>query len=353
MGRVDRDMMKAAIEAAGSHHTHPNPRVGAVVVTADGVVAGRGSHAGPGRPHAELVALEAAGDQAAGSTLYVTLEPCVHHGRTPPCTEAILAAGVERVVVAIEDPDPQVAGQGFAALRAAGIDVTIGVLAAQAAAIDPAYFHHRRTGRPRVTLKAALTLDGQVAAADGTSQWITSVEARLDGHRLRAEADAVMVGAGTVFADDPRLTVRTEGYEGPQPLPVVVAGRRPLPADAAVFSRPAIVFAPAPQELPGEVILAPAAAGTKVDLARALDALGGRGIVDLLVEGGSTLAAAFLAERLIDRGVFYVGASLGGGTGLPVFGGVFASLGDARSVEITRVQRVGPDIKIEFEMGVL
>ncbi|MGH8875215.1 MAG: bifunctional diaminohydroxyphosphoribosylaminopyrimidine deaminase/5-amino-6-(5-phosphoribosylamino)uracil reductase RibD, partial [Acidimicrobiia bacterium] len=229
---MDLELMRRAIDLARPNRTHPNPRVGAVVVAPDGTVVGEGAHPGAGLPHAEALALAAAGDAAAGATLYVTLEPCGHHGRTPPCTETVVASGVRRVVVGVTDPDPRVAGAGLARLRATGLEVTVGVLEAEVEALDPAYFHHRRTGLPLVTLKAAITLDGQAAAQDGTSQWITGPEARADAHRLRAEADALMVGAGTLRVDDPLLTVRLDGYEGPQPVPVVVAGRRPLPASA-------------------------------------------------------------------------------------------------------------------------
>ena len=205
--------MRTAIEAALDANPHPNPRVGSIVLDSSGSVVGRGIHHDAGEPHSEQAALAEAGQAARGGTLIVTLEPCNHHGRTPPCTEAILDAGVARVVIGAIDPDTRVAGGGVERLREAGIEVTLGLLADEVEQMDPAYFHHRRTGRPRVTLKAAMTLDGQVAARDGSSQWITSPEAREDGHRLRAEADAVMVGAGTVLADDPELTVRLPGYD--------------------------------------------------------------------------------------------------------------------------------------------
>jgi diaminohydroxyphosphoribosylaminopyrimidine deaminase/5-amino-6-(5-phosphoribosylamino)uracil reductase len=276
----------------------------------------------------------------------VTLEPCDHTGRTPPCTTAILAAGVARVLVGAVDPDPRVSGRGLARLQAGGLEVRFGVAAVEAEALDPGYFHHRRTGRPRVTLKAALTLDGQVAGADGTSQWITSPEARADAHQLRASADAVMIGGGTLVSDDPRLTVRLPGYDGPQPRAVVVAGRRPLPPQARLWERDPIVLAPQPLEVPGEVVVASGPEG--VDLAAGLRALGERGVLDLLVEGGPALAGALLRAGLVDRGVFYLAARLGGGLGLPVLGGRFPTLAAAREIEIVSAGRVGPDLRVEF-----
>ncbi|MCU0280975.1 MAG: bifunctional diaminohydroxyphosphoribosylaminopyrimidine deaminase/5-amino-6-(5-phosphoribosylamino)uracil reductase RibD [Acidimicrobiia bacterium] len=339
-------LMREAISLALPTRPHPNPRVGALVLDAAGEVVARAAHAGPGEPHAEALALAAAGERARRGTLVVTLEPCDHAGRTPPCTSAILASGVSRVLVGAEDPDERVAGRGLARLRAAGLEVRSGIAAAGAQALDPGYFHHRRTGRPRVTLKAALTLDGQAAAADGTSQWITSAEARADAHLLRATADAVMVGAGTLAADDPILTVRLAGYAGPQPRPVVVAGRRRLPPHARLWERRPLVLAPGPLEVPGEVLVVPGPGG--VDPAAGLAALGERGIVDLLVEGGPTLAGSLWRAGLVDRGVFYLGAMVGGGTGLPALAGVFATLGAARAVEIVSAGPVGPDLRVEF-----
>jgi diaminohydroxyphosphoribosylaminopyrimidine deaminase/5-amino-6-(5-phosphoribosylamino)uracil reductase len=349
MERVQDELMALAIAAAGGHFPHPNPRAGAVVVTRQGEVIGRGGHAGPGSPHAEVVALAEAGGEAAGGSLFVTLEPCAHYGRTPPCTDAIIAAGITRVVAAVEDPDPQVAGQGFEALRRADIEVSIGVGAVDALALDPGYFHHRTTGRPRVTLKMAMTLDGQTAAADGTSQWITSVEARQDGHGLRAHCDAVMVGAGTVLADDPALTVRLEGHSGPQPLPVVIAGLRDLPDTCRVFNRDTVVFSPVALDLPAEVVVIPDPSGERVDLAAAIGILGSRGVVDLLIEGGSALATSVRAEGLIDHGVIYVGAVVAGGRGRGLFSGGFATISNLQSVRFTGLKQIGPDIRIDFE----
>jgi len=341
-------LMSEAITLAALTRPHPNPRVGALVLDAAGTVVGRAAHAGPGEPHAEVIALAQAGPRAAGGTLVVTLEPCDHSGRTPPCTAAILAARVSRVVVGAVDPDERVSGRGLARLQAGGLEVHSGIAAAAVEAADPAYFHHRRTGRPRVTLKAALTLDGQAAAVDGTSRWITSAEARADGHRLRAEADAVMVGAGTLAADDPQLTVRLPGYRGPQPRPVVVAGRRPLPARARLWKEAPVVLAPGERACPGEVVVVPGRDG--VDLPAGLAALAERGLLDLLVEGGPTLAGALLRAGLVHRGVFYLGARLGGGVGLPAMSGQFATLTAAREIDLVSAERVGPDLRVEFRM---
>ena len=349
MERAQDELMALAIEVAGRHHPHPNPRVGAIVVTSQGQVVGRGGHAGPGSPHAEVLALGQAAGEAAGATLFTTLEPCAHHGRTPPCTEAIIEAGINRVVAAAEDPDPQVAGRGIEALRQAGIEVVTDVGRADAVALDPGYFHHRATGRPRVTLKVAMTLDGQTAAADGTSQWITSIEARLDAHRLRASSDAVMVGAGTVLADDPELTVRLEGHPGPQPLPVVVGGRRRIPAARQIFNRDTLVLSPMAVDLPAEVVVIPDAAGERVDLVAAMEILGNRGIVDLLIEGGPSLAGSLRDAGLIDHGVVYIGAAVAGGTGRGVFSGGFPNIGSLQTIHFTSLEQLGPDIRIDFE----
>ncbi len=342
------EAMRRAISLAGTApRPHPNPRVGALVLDRKGRLVAEAAHEGAGRPHAEALALGQAGARAVDGTVIVTLEPCDHQGRTPPCTDALIDAGVARVVFGATDPDGRVDGLGMAKLKAVGIEVIGGVLASEAEAADPGYFHHRRTGRPRVTLKTAATLDGQTAAADGTSQWITSAEARADAHALRAEADAVIVGAGTVLADDPRLNVRLPDWDGPQPLPVVIAGARPLPPDAKVFARKALVYGPERIEVPAEVVATPAEDGS-VDLAAVVDDLGERAIVDVLVEGGATLATAFFAAGLVDRAILYLAAKVAGGLGRPIFNRAFPTLSAARDVEIIEVRAVGPDLRIEF-----
>ena len=336
-GRRDAGWMGRAVEAAESvrGRTAPNPPVGAVVVPAgDGSGDGVwfvGATAPPGGPHAEVTALAAAGRRAQGGTLYVTLEPCVHHGRTPPCTDAIVAAGIGRVVVGVADPDPQVDGAGIAALRAAGVDVETGVGETEVSGQLAAYLKHRRTGRPLVILKLASTLDGRSAAPDGSSRWITGEVARADVHRLRARSDAVLVGAGTVRVDDPALTVRLPPGDpcfraaDEQPLRVVL-GTTP-PGAAAL---PAL-------ELGG-------------DLDGVLDELGRRGILQLLVEGGARVAHAFHRSGLVDRYVLYLAPALfGGSDARPLFDGPGAPTIDrlwrGRTLSVTNL---GDDLRVEL-----
>jgi diaminohydroxyphosphoribosylaminopyrimidine deaminase/5-amino-6-(5-phosphoribosylamino)uracil reductase len=319
--------MRAAIEAAAAVRTitSPNPWVGAVIVDERAQIVATGATQPPGGPHAEREALRIAGPAAAGATLVTTLEPCSHTGRTPPCTEAIIAAGIRRVVIGIEDPDPLVAGQGIAALRAAAVDVTLGVEAEAVIEQLAPYLTHRRTGRPYVVLKLAATLDGRTAAPDGTSQWITGSVARADAHRLRAESDAVLVGAGTVRADDPALTVRH--VAGRDPLRVVLGE---APPDARIH--PCL-------ELSG-------------DLGAVLDDLGRRGVVQLLVEGGATVAHAFHAAGLVDRYVVYLApAVFGGDDALGLFRGPAAPTIDALPRgRFTSVCQLGDDVRLDVVM---
>jgi len=323
----DVEAMQRAVDLASTVRatTAPNPWVGCVVVTAGGQVF-EGATQPPGGPHAEAVALAAAGAAARGATAYTTLEPCSHHGRTPPCADALVAAGVARVVIGIDDPDPKVAGQGAARLRAAGIVVdhaTGGAAEAVALQLAP-YLHHRRTGRPWVVLKLASSLDGRTAAPDGSSRWITGPEARADAHRLRADSDAVLVGAGTVRADDPALTVRHVPAER-QPLRVVLGQ---APADAAVH--PCL-------ELGGE-------------LGQVLDTLGGKGVVQLLVEGGATVAGAFHRAGLVDRYVLYLAPALfGGDDGRSLLAGAGApTMAEVWRGRILSTTRLGADLRIDL-----
>jgi diaminohydroxyphosphoribosylaminopyrimidine deaminase / 5-amino-6-(5-phosphoribosylamino)uracil reductase len=320
-------MAEAIIAASGVRcTTSPNPWVGAALRLRDGRVV-TGATQPPGGPHAEIVALDSAGPGAAvGAELAVTLEPCSHHGRTPPCVDALLAAGVARVHVGVVDPDRAVAGSGIAALRAAGVEVSVGTRAEEVTAQLAPYLHHRRTGRPYVVLKLAATLDGGTAAPDGGSQWITGPNARRDVHRLRAESDAVLVGAGTVRADDPALTVRH--LPGPDPRRIVL-GRAP----AGARMRPCT-------ELDGP-------------LEPVLDRLGADGVVQLLVEGGATVAAAFHDGGLVQRYVLYLAPALfGGREARPLLdtstAPTMAALWRGR---IADVRRLGEDIRIDLEPG--
>jgi diaminohydroxyphosphoribosylaminopyrimidine deaminase/5-amino-6-(5-phosphoribosylamino)uracil reductase len=316
----DEQHMRRAIElAAGVRRTtSPNPWVGSVVEPGGF----EGATAPPGGPHAEVEALRAAGDAARGATLYVTLEPCAHHGRTPPCVDAIVDAGVSRVVVGIEDPDERVRGAGIRALRAAGVTVDVGVCADEVRAQLAPYLKHRATGRPWVVLKLAATLDGRTAAPDGSSRWITGDAARADAHRLRAESDAVIVGAGTVRADDPALTVRDS--PGEDPLRVVLGT-----APAGALVQPAL-------ELQG-------------DLGGVLDELGRRGVLQAMVEGGATVAGDFHRAGLVDRYVLYLAPAIfGGDDARPLFAGAGApTIADVWRGRIVSVERLGEDVKIE------
>jgi diaminohydroxyphosphoribosylaminopyrimidine deaminase / 5-amino-6-(5-phosphoribosylamino)uracil reductase len=361
---ADRGWMARAVALAerGRGTTSPNPMVGAVLVS-DGRVVGEGFHRAAGEPHAEVAALAAAGPLAAGATCYVTLEPCAHQGRTSPCADALLQAGVTRVVAALTDPDRRVDGAGLARLRAAGVVVTVGVGAEAATEQNAAYLTHRRLGRPRVTLKAAASLDGKVAAPDGSSQWITGPAARADAHRLRAEADAVAVGAGTARTDDPRLTARLPGHVGRQPLRVLVdaagrvgprchlfdAGAPTLVATTATAHATAV---DAWKRAGAEVLVCPEAAfgdgGRGVDLAALAAALGRRGVLELLVEGGPRLQASFWAAGLADRLVWYLAPLVIGGDGAPglLRGGGAPTLTAARPLRIASVERLGADLRV-------
>lgn len=327
---IDHERMTQALELAAAVRadTPPNPWVGCVLHTTDGQVFA-GATQPVGGLHAEAVALEAAraaGADTSGATVWVTLEPCSHQGRTPPCADALLAAGVGRVVAALTDPDPRVAGAGLARLAEGGVEVTVGTAADDAEQLLAPYLHQRRTGRPWVVVKLAASLDGRTAAPDGTSQWITGPAARADAHRLRAESDAILVGAGTVRADDPSLTVRD---------------------------------APAPRGDPVRVVLGAAPPGAKVHpclersgpLGDVLDELGALGHLQLLVEGGATVAAAFHDAGLVDRYVLYLAPVLfGGDDGRGLFAGPGAKTIDAVTRgRILAVTPLGDDLRIDLD----
>lgn len=322
--------------------------VGSVVTDAQGQIVGEGWHRGPGTEHAEMIALRSAGDSARGGTAYVTLEPCSHHGRTPPCADALIDAGISTVVIGAEDPDPKVAGKGIEKLRAAGIEVFTDIEKDAARSVDPAYFHHRETGMPLVTVKWAMTLDGSVAAADGTSRWITGPEARRHAHTLRSLVDGVVVGAGTLRDDDPQLDVRLDGYEGPQPRPVIVAGASPLPDNARIWERDPVVVSAATPDIPAGVLLEVPGKGGLPDPVETCRLLGEMGLIHLLVEGGPSLIGSWWAADVISDGVVYLGAKVGGGVGKAPVGGDFPTIDEAVGVEFGGPQSVGTDVVITF-----
>ncbi len=305
----------------------PNPWVGCVVVADDGT-SWEGGTQRPGGPHAERVALARAGERARGATLYTTLEPCSHHGRTGPCADAVVDSGVRRVVIGVLDPDVRVAGTGVARLEAAGIEVTVGPGAELVEAQLRPYLHHRRTGRPHVVLKLAATLDGRTAAPDTSSFWITGPEARADVHRLRAECDAIIVGAGTVRADDPRLTVRDVlASDGAAPRPPIRVVLGAVPDDAACQ--------------PARSMSGP--------LADVLAELAELDVVQVLVEGGAGVAGAFHRAGLVDHYVFYLApALLGGEDGRPVLAGAgVPTMAEAWRGKLDRVVKFGNDVRLD------
>jgi diaminohydroxyphosphoribosylaminopyrimidine deaminase/5-amino-6-(5-phosphoribosylamino)uracil reductase len=334
-GSVVADAMRRALAASATVQgtTSPNPPVGAVVLDVAGAVVGVGATAPPGGPHAEVRALREAGERARGGTAVITLEPCAHHGRTPPCTDALRAAGMAKVIFGVPDPHPR-AGGGAAVLRAAGIAVGEGVLAEQVGR-GPlrAWLHAVRRGRPHVTWKLAATLDGRSAAADGTSRWITGEAARGEVHALRAIVDAIVVGTGTVLADDPALTARhPDGtLRAHQPLRVVV-GRRDVPA--------------------GYALAAPDVLHLRTrDPAAVLAALHERGVVDVLLEGGPRLAGSFVAAHAVDRVLAYLApALLGAGPAALADAGV-GTIGAIERLQVDEVRRVGPDILVDGRPG--
>lgn len=334
-GRKANDLrwLRQALRLAerGRGRTRPNPMVGAVLVVGDKVV-GRGWHARAGSPHAEVRALRQAGKRARGARLYVNLEPCRHFGRTPPCTDAIVAAGVREVIACMPDPDPRVGGRGFAALRKAGVKVRIGTSRVEAERLNAPYLRRQRTGLPSVTLKAGMSLDGRIATRAGRSQWITSAAARREARHLRGRHDAVLVGVGTVLADDPRLSAAgTNGHA--RPVRVILDSRLRTPPDSRVLRSPGgpVVLlarrdAPAARrarlERAGATIVAVGARRGRVDLRSGLRALGRRGISSVLIEGGGDVLGAALDGKVGDRLVLYVAPRLlGGSAARPAFAG--------------------------------
>ena len=364
--RDDEAMAQALqVSAAARRRSAPNPWVGCVLVQA-GEIVGEGASLPAGGAHAEAVALERAGDHARGATAFVTLEPCSHHGRTPPCADALIAAGVTRVVAALEDPDPRVAGAGFARLRDAGVEVVTGVGAGAAARELAPYLHHRRTGRPFVVAKVAMSIDGRIAAADGTSRWITSEAARADAHELRADSQAIVVGAGTAITDQPTLTVRdVEQMPNRQPLRVVLDARGRVAATGGLFDpelAPTLVIttAAAPADAVDAwrsagakvEVVAPASEGNGVDLDEALALLGREGVLQALVEGGGTLLGRVVAGGHAQRLVAYIAPivlGIRGAPGLALPGP--ATIADADRYALARVCQLGPDVRLDYELA--
>lgn len=356
----DHDYMARALRLAerGLYSTDPNPRVGCVIVR-DGRVVAEGWHRRAGEPHAESHALAQAGDLAHGATVYVTLEPCCHHGRTPPCTEALMAAGVERVVAATVDPNPRVAGQGLERLAAAGIVSHHGLMAAQTQALNPGFFKRMRTGLPYIRCKLAMSLDGRTAMASGESRWITSSAARRDVHRLRARSGGILSASATILADNPRMTARD--VEAPwgliQPHRFVLDSGLRMPSHARILQEPGRTVVLHNQRHPQreqELIAAgaelwpskPDAAG-RVDLYRALAAIGQEGINELLVEAGPTLSGILLQRGLVDELVVYIAPHLMGHEGRPLLllPGL-VGMTDRVILSITEVRTVGSDLRL-------
>ncbi|MGW4029847.1 bifunctional diaminohydroxyphosphoribosylaminopyrimidine deaminase/5-amino-6-(5-phosphoribosylamino)uracil reductase RibD [Streptomyces sp. NPDC004838] len=338
-----------ALAARGLGSTSPNPVVGCVITDASGQTVGEGYHQRVGGPHAEIHALRAAGERARGGTAYVTLEPCNHTGRTGPCAQALIDAGVSRVVYAVADPNPQATG-GAQTLRAAGVQVGRGPLAAEAEAGNTAWLTSVRTGRPHVLWKYAATLDGRIAAEDRSSRWITSPESRADVHRLRAEADAVVVGSGTLRADDPHLAVR--GLDGvTQPLRVVVDTHATIRPTARVLdgAAPTLIAVGESADtghLPGVDVVALPAAGKGVSIPALLAELYGRGVRSVLLEGGPTLAGAFVSAGAVDKVVGYLAPVLLGAGPPALAGAGITTIGEALRLDMTETVRIGPDLRV-------
>ncbi len=358
---LDAHYMARALELArrGHYTTHPNPRVGCVIVR-DGQIVGEGWHIRAGEPHAEVHALRAAGEQARGATAYVTLEPCSHHGRTPPCADALVNAGVARVVAAMQDPNPEVAGRGLQRLAQAGIATESGVLEGEARKLNEGFLKRMEQGQPFVRVKLAMSLDGRTAMESGESQWITGPAARSAVQRLRAQASVVLTGADTVLADNARLTVRADelGLDAEQtalimsrpPLRVLVDGRLRVPLDSAFFKAgPALVatcMAVEEQYANGPECMIVAGDDGQVDLYRLLVELAGRGVNEVLVEAGPRLAGAFARQGLVDEFQIFIAGKFLGSSARPLLDWPLAQMKDAPQLKITEIRAVGDDWRV-------
>ncbi|ROO41279.1 bifunctional diaminohydroxyphosphoribosylaminopyrimidine deaminase/5-amino-6-(5-phosphoribosylamino)uracil reductase RibD [Pseudomonas sp. 7SR1] len=358
---LDARYMARALELArrGHYTTHPNPRVGCVIVR-DGQIVGEGWHVRAGEPHAEVHALRAAGELARGATAYVTLEPCSHHGRTPPCADALVNAGVARVVAAMQDPNPEVAGRGLQRLAQAGIATQSGVLEGEARKLNEGFLKRMEHGLPFVRVKLAMSLDGRTAMQSGESQWITGPAARSAVQRLRAQASVVLTGADTVLADNARLTVRADelGLDAQQtalvmsrpPLRVLVDGRLRVPLDAPFFKAgPALVatcMAVEEQYANGPECMIVAGDDGQVDLHRLLKALAARGVNEVLVEAGPRLAGAFARQGLVDEFQIFIAGKFLGSSARPLLDWPLAQMKDAAELKITEIRAVGDDWRV-------
>ena len=362
---LDHRFMARAIQLAqrARYTTHPNPRVGCLLVR-EGEIVGEGFHRRAGELHAERNALAKAGDAARGATAYVTLEPCCHHGRTPPCTDGLIEAGVRRVVAAMRDPNPKVAGQGFEQLERAGIEVVEGVMESQAKALNPGYIKRMSVGLPFVRCKMAMSLDGRTAMASGESQWITSPEAREDVQRLRASSSAILTGVGTLLADDPSMNMRLsrealgidEDLPLPRPVRVVLDPNLDTPASAKMLALPGPTLIVCSDEYPAHGAALEAAGAQvailpgdreRLDLLEVLHFLASQEINDVLLESGATLAGAMLDQGLIDELIIYQAPHLMGGSarGLFVLPGI-QQMSQRIDLRLTDLRQVGPDIRI-------
>lgn len=351
--------MRRAIQLAKRGHTSPNPMVGAVVVR-EGKIVGEGFHPKAGEPHAEVFALQHAGDLANGADLYVSLEPCCHQGRTPPCTDAIIKARIRRVFAAMVDPNPQVAGKGIEALRSAGIEVDVGLLESEAHELNRGYIKRVTKELPFVLWKCAMTLDGKICTRTGDSRWITSTKARRYVHRLRSQSDAILVGIGTIRADNPELTVR-EVRAAVQPIRVVVDTKASIPLNAKVLRPDAPTILAVGRSAPEANldllwniqarILSIREVNGKVDLRYLMGELAKMGINNVLLEGGGELAASMIAERLVDKGLIFIAPKIVGGRSAktPVEGEGIELMAQALSVSNLKVRRFGDDLALEFD----
>jgi diaminohydroxyphosphoribosylaminopyrimidine deaminase/5-amino-6-(5-phosphoribosylamino)uracil reductase len=356
--RFDHQCMATALKLAakGLYSTHPNPRVGCVIADRETIL-GRGWHEFAGKAHAEISALRDAGDTAKGNTAYITLEPCSHHGRTPPCTEALLSAGIARVVVASTDPNPAVNGQGLEGLRDAGVTVEAGLMATEAEALNPGFFMRMRQGRPWVRVKSAISLDGRTALDNGESKWISSEFSRRDVQKWRARSAAVMTGIGTVLADNPAMNARLDGL-GRQPLRVIADSRWRTPVDSRILADPATAViagtrdAVIPQQLQAtgaKCLPLPAIAG-RTDLGALLRRLAEMEVNEIQVEAGARLCGALLKDRLVDELLIYQAPALLGESGRGPFDfGPLESMAERTHLKLLETRSLGNDLRLRLE----